>query len=113
MSELKNCPFCGGKARWNKKTKAPECSKCLATIPSAGDILRKFFNESGYREYIAELWNRRVSKINSNCYNTDCFWYSNKTSDPTYYACYACPQRDGRDCIVITTEHTTPLDEQE
>ena len=59
MAELKNCPFCGGEAKWNKKKKAPECSKCLATIPSASGILRKFFDKSGYREYMASLWNRR------------------------------------------------------
>ena len=62
MTELKNCPFCRGKARWNEKTKAPECSKCLATIPSAGGVLRKFFDKSGYREYMAGLWNRRASE---------------------------------------------------
>lgn len=59
MSELKNCPFCSGKARWNEKTKTSECSKCLATIPSARGILRKFFDKSGYREYMAGLWNWR------------------------------------------------------
>lgn len=36
MIELIPCPFCGGKAEWNKKNKAPQCSQCKATIPSAG-----------------------------------------------------------------------------
>ena len=60
MVKLDRCPFCGGEARWDEKRKAPQCSKCLATIPSAGGILRRWFDESGYREYMVGLWNRRV-----------------------------------------------------
>ena len=62
MSELRECPFCGGKARWDMKNKAPQCSKCLATIPSGGGILRKWFYESGYMAYMAALWNRRAGE---------------------------------------------------
>ena len=62
MNDLKPCPFCGGEAEWDEKNKAPQCSKCLATIPSGGSILRKWFDESGYRVYMAALWNRRVEE---------------------------------------------------
>ena len=55
MNDLKPCPFCGGEAEWDEKNKAPQCSKCLATIPSGGGILRKWFDESGYRAYMAAL----------------------------------------------------------
>ena len=51
--------------------------------------------------------------MNSNCYNTDRPLRSNETSNPTYCACYTCSRRDSRDCIVITTDHTTPLEEAE
>lgn len=61
MAELKPCPFCGGEAEWDKKDKAPRCSQCEATIPSAGGVLRKYFDKSGYRQYMAGLWNRRVN----------------------------------------------------
>lgn len=37
----------------------------------------------------------------------------NDTSNPTYCACYACPNRERQDYIVITTDHTTPLEVQE
>lgn len=60
MNDLKPCPFCGGEAGWDEKNKAPQCSKCLATIPSGGGILQKWFDESEYRAYMAALWNRRV-----------------------------------------------------
>lgn len=62
MTELDPCPFCGGKAEWDEKNKAPQCSQCLATIPSGGGILWKWFDESGYREYMAALWNRRAGE---------------------------------------------------
>lgn len=62
MNDLKPCPFCGGEAEWDEKNKALQCSKCLATILSSGGILRKWFDESGYRAYMAALWNRRVEE---------------------------------------------------
>ena len=34
--------------------------RCEATIPSAGGVFRKYFDESGYRRYMAALWNRRT-----------------------------------------------------
>lgn len=55
MTELDPCPFCGGKAEWDEKNKAPQRSQCKATIPSAGGILRKYFDKSGYRRYMAAL----------------------------------------------------------
>ena len=61
MTELDPCPFCGGKAKWDEKNKAPQCSQCKATIPSAGGILRKYFDKSNYRQYMTALWNRRVN----------------------------------------------------
>ena len=61
MTELDPCPFCGGKASWDEKNKAPQCTQCKATIPSAGGILRKYFDKSNYRQYMAALWNRRVN----------------------------------------------------
>lgn len=51
--------------------------------------------------------------MNSNCYNTSCPFRANDTSNPTYCACYACPNRESQDYIVITTDHTTPLEVQE
>ena len=60
MTELKPCPFCGGAAEWDEKNKAPHCPQCLATIPSAKGILRTYFDQSGYRRFMAGLWNRRV-----------------------------------------------------
>lgn len=51
--------------------------------------------------------------MNSNCYNTSCPFRENDTSNPTYCACYACPNRERQDYIVITTDHTTPLEVQE
>ena len=49
--------------------------------------------------------------MNSNCYNTPCPFRQNDTSNPTYCACYVCPNRDSGDYpIVVTTDHTTPLD---
>ena len=33
MTNLDPCPFCGGKAKWDEKNKAPQCSQCKATIP--------------------------------------------------------------------------------
>lgn len=32
MTELDPCPFCGGKAEWDEKNKAPQCSQCKATM---------------------------------------------------------------------------------
>lgn len=58
--ELKRCPFCGGPADWDEKHKAPHCTKCLATIPSAGGVFRKYFDQSGYQQFMAGLWNRRA-----------------------------------------------------
>lgn len=51
--------------------------------------------------------------MNSNCYNTFCPFRENDTSNPTYCACCACPNRESQDYIVITTDHTTPLEVQE
>ena len=48
--------------------------------------------------------------MNSNCYNTFCPFRSNETSNPTYCACCACPNRENQDYIVITTDHTIPLE---
>ena len=44
MNDLKPCPFCGGEAEWDEKNKAPQCSKCLATIPSDGVYYGYFFS---------------------------------------------------------------------
>ena len=60
--KLRECPFCGGETRWDMKNKAPQCSKCLATIQTGGGILRKWFYESGYMAYMAALWNRRAGE---------------------------------------------------
>ena len=32
MTELDPCPFCGGKAEWDEKNKAPQCPCCKATM---------------------------------------------------------------------------------
>ena len=43
--------------------------------------------------------------MNSNCYNTSCPFRNNDTISSTYCACYACPNRESQDYIVITTDH--------
>ena len=48
--------------------------------------------------------------MNSNCYNTNCPWRSNETSNPTYCDCIACQHRTVQDFTVITTDHVEPLD---
>ena len=49
--------------------------------------------------------------MNSNCYSASCPFRQNDTSNPAYCACYACPNRDSGDYpIIVTTDHTTPLD---
>lgn len=60
ITKLDSCPFCGGEAKWDEKNKAPRCSQCETTIPSAGGIFRKYFDKIGYRQYMDALWNRRV-----------------------------------------------------
>ena len=48
--------------------------------------------------------------MNTNCYNKDCPWRSNETSNPTHCDCIACQHRTVQDFTVITTDHTEPLD---
>ncbi len=48
--------------------------------------------------------------MNTNCYNTDCPWRSNETSNPTHCDCIACQHRTVQDFTVITTDHAEPLD---
>ena len=51
------------------------------------------------------------SRMDSNCYSASCPFRQNDTSNPTYCACYACPNRDSGDYpIIVTTDHTTPLE---
>lgn len=37
--------------------------------------------------------------MSSNCYNADCPWRSNETSNPYFCACVVCHNRDGGECI--------------
>ena len=48
--------------------------------------------------------------MNTNCYNTDCPWRSNETSNPTHCDCFACQNRTVQDFTVIATDHAEPLD---
>ena len=48
--------------------------------------------------------------MNSNCYNADCPWRSNETSNPTHCDCIACQHRTVQDFTVIATDRTEPLD---
>ena len=48
--------------------------------------------------------------MNLNCYNTDCPWRSNETSNPTHCDCIACQHRTVQDFTVIATDRTEPLD---
>ena len=41
--------------------------------------------------------------MSSNCYNTDCPWRSNETSNPYYCACVVCPSRIAQDFTAIET----------
>lgn len=43
--------------------------------------------------------------MNSNCYRT-CPFRQNDTSNPTYCACYACPNQESQDHVIIATNHT-------
>ena len=63
MTAVDPRPFRGGKADWDATNNAPQCTQCKATIPSAGGILRKYFDKSNYRQYMAALWNRRVNSV--------------------------------------------------
>ena len=55
------CSSCGYVDGFPFNDRLPQCPCCKATIPSAGGILRKYFDKSGYRQYMAALWNRRVN----------------------------------------------------
>ena len=48
--------------------------------------------------------------MNLNCYNTDCSWRSNETSNPAHCDCIACQHRTVQDFTVIATDRTEPLD---
>lgn len=48
--------------------------------------------------------------MNLNCYNTDCPWRSNETSNPTHCDCIACQHRTIQNFTVIVTDRTEPLD---
>lgn len=54
--------------------------------------------------------------MNSNCYNRECLFRQNDTSNPTYCACIACPNRDegyGTYPTTTATDHTTMTGRQE
>ena len=54
--------------------------------------------------------------MNSNCYNRECLFRQNDTSNPTYCACIACPNRDegyGTYPTTTATDHTTMTGHQE
>lgn len=54
--------------------------------------------------------------MNSNCYNRECLFRQNDTSNPTYCACIACPNRDEGYCnypTTIATDHTVMTGHQE
>ncbi len=58
MDELKPCPFCGGKAIYNKKKVRVECIRCEAQIRG----VLSWRNVWNYPEYLAGLWNRRIKE---------------------------------------------------
>ena len=56
MAELKPCPLCGGKARFDDKKFLIECKRCNATIYGC-----KIYKLCGnYKEWLYSLWNRRA-----------------------------------------------------
>ena len=83
-----------------------DAAAVLSTLQAENEEMQKQLNE--FSEFLCQ-----GSRMNSNCYNTSCPFRENDTSNPTYCACYACPNRESQDYIVITTDHTTPLEVQE
>lgn len=58
MTELKSCPFCGGKARlFVGDGVRVICSKCYAGTMIQRDSVER---ESNSVETVVEAWNRRV-----------------------------------------------------
>ena len=55
MNEIKDCPFCGGKAKmtsgWNQGSRLIRCTVCLVT-GAIGDVWNK--------DKLIAAWNRRV-----------------------------------------------------
>ena len=55
MNEIKDCPFCGGKAKmtggWNQASRFIQCTVCL-TAGATGDVWNK--------DKLIAAWNRRV-----------------------------------------------------
>lgn len=50
--------------------------------------------------------------MNSDCYNRECLFRQNDTSNPTYCACIACPNRD-EGYFNYATDHTTTYEQTE
>ena len=43
MTELDPCPFCGGKAYWDEKNKAPRCSLKLCPLSFQNVFFKRAF----------------------------------------------------------------------
>lgn len=56
MSELKPCPFCGGKAEFVSKKIQIRCVSCGATIKG----VKMFAPNVNYEFWLKVLWNRRT-----------------------------------------------------
>lgn len=61
MTELKPCPFCGGKAkrRYEMPYNWVECAKCHASSPL---IVDAYEQRDGKKEAV-DAWNRRVVQV--------------------------------------------------
>lgn len=81
MAELKLCPFCGGKAKFNQTKYGTadassvtlgfriECKECSATAPKSYGLININLDESGNlnawqddREKAISSWNRRAGE---------------------------------------------------
>lgn len=60
--ELKECPFCGGKARWNGAG-CMECISCEARGPMVGSNLRDHWNTRTPQAHSWERYARALLKI--------------------------------------------------
>lgn len=54
--KLRECPFCGGKAEYNKKIPAIICTKCKAQIRG----VKAYRLIPAYCGMLVGFWNRRV-----------------------------------------------------
>ena len=77
MTKLNPCPFCGGKAKWDKDWQAVVCTNCGASTRHSILVTRKK-NES------IEAWNRRA-EIKGNQGKTSTNWHTGTPTEEGWY----------------------------